>query len=239
MKKFLLSQNITFPFKLFGVQHILMLIVTSLLFVGIYLVRNKFKKLSKSSLKKLRLGMAIFIFTNMFIYRISYMIYGVYDIRIHLSLYYCHIINYLFVISLFFNYTSFYKVIYGLAWIGVVWGIIVPDLSSGIDCFIFYSSFISHNLLLVFVTIVTIINNIKFKFLDCLKCMSYAIAMVGVTYLINIDFGTKYNNPSSYFGINSITNELMQYFLLIIVGFVGAMLGYFINLIFFKPSKKI
>lgn len=170
----------------------------------------------------------------MLIYRLAYIYYGVYDVKVHLDLYYCHIVNYLFVLSLLLNYKPFYKIVFGLSWAGSIWTVFFPDLSGGIDCFIFYQSFISHNVLLVFTTIIIIIKNIKLNSLDCIKSILFSIGIMGFTYIINYDFGTKYNNPALILkGYISLTTT-QKYLILVLMGICGIIVGKIINYIYLK-----
>lgn len=238
MKKFLLSFNSKFPFKIFGFQHLLMTIVTIILFIIVYKLKDNDKLKTKKNIKKIRIIISIIILLNMFIYRGSYMYYGIYNVKIHLSLYYCHIVNYLFVLSLIMNYKPFYKIIYGLTWIGSFCSMIFPDISGGIDTFLFYSLFISHHLMLVFVTLIMGINKIHFKFKDLLKSSISGIGILLITYCINYDFGTNYNRPSSVLYSFGIRNEYIGFMILVIVGFIGGLVGLIINKIYVKKDVE-
>ena len=197
MRDFLLSKNMKFPFKLFGIQHILIIVITIILFLLILIFKKKLFKIDNNHFRILRFIIIFILLSNMLIYRLSYMHYGVYNIKIHLSLYYCHITNYLFIFSLLINQKSFYKIIYGLSWIGAIWTVFFPDFSVGIDCFILYNSFISHNLLLVFTTLIMVIKKIEYNFKDLFRSMIIAIIIVLFTYVVNYDFKTRFNTPDS------------------------------------------
>ena len=241
MKKFLLSQNTSFPFTNFGLQHILILILTILCFIIIYVNQSKLQMLNYKQDKKIRFTIIIVLLLNMFIYRVSYMYYGVYDIKLHLSLYLCHITNYLFVILLLINYKTFYKIIYGLSWISCFVSILYPSLSEGIDSFIFYTFFISHNLLLVFTTLMMVINNLKFSLCDCFKSIICAIMIIVFTYVVNYDFGTRFNTPNSIlynFDNLYVVNIYLKYLLLFLIGLIGLLAGYIINKIYSCRRKN-
>lgn len=238
MKKFLLSQNDNFPFKLFGIQHLCMTLVTIILFIIVYKLKNNERLKQTKNYKKIRIIISIIILLNMLIYRGSYLYYGIYDVKKHLSLYYCHIVNYLFVFGLIMNYKPFYKIIYGLSWMGTFWTMIFPDINHGIDCFIFYTLFISHHLVLIFITLIMAINNLKFTFKDLLKSLICGIIILLVTYVINYDFGTNYNKPSAIFFGYLIMSEYIGYLILIIMGFIGCLVGLIINKIYIKKDVK-
>ena len=200
MENFLLSRNFKFPFSLFGVQHIFLIVLTIILLLLMYKFRLKIISNLNNNLKKQKKVMAIIILGNMLVYRISYMIYGVYNIKIHLSLYFCHIINYMFVLALVLNYKSFYKIVYGLSWIGPFFAVFFPSLTVGLDCFGFYSFFISHNLLLIFTTYLMIVNKIEYDFKDFFKCLFYSFSIIIFTYFINYAFGTNLQGFYDKFG---------------------------------------
>lgn len=232
MKDFLLSKNSQFPFDLFGFQHILMLFITFALFILIFIYKPKLVELNAKTFNKIRNFMIIIILLNMFVYRGSYLFYGVYDIKIHLSLYYCHIVNYFFVFALIINYNPFYKIVYGLSWMGGLWSILFPEFQGGIDSFIFYSFFISHNLLLIFTTFILNIRNIRYKFKDLIKSLFVAVLIFVFTNLINYEFNTKYNTPISILGKYSYYGILRGYDILILAGFVGNLIALCINKIY-------
>ncbi len=229
MKNFLLSRNDNFPFKMFGIQHLIMTLVTIVLFIIVYKLKDNKILRQPKNYKKIRIIIAMIILLNMFIYRGSYLYYGEYDIKVHLSLYFCHIVNYLFVFSLILNYKPFYKIIYGLSWMGLFWGVIFPDITRGIDCFAFYTLFISHHLELVFVTLIMSINKLKFVFKDLLKSLVSGILILFTTYIINYDLGTSYNRPSNVLYKFNINNEYIGVVILIILGFIGCIMGLIIN----------
>lgn len=236
MRDFLLSKNRNFPFELFGKQHILMIIITLYLFVLIFIFRKKIFKLSERTFNILRIMFIFIILGNMLLYRGSYIYYGVYNIKIHLSLYYCHIVNYLFVIALLINYKPFYKFVYGLCWIGPIWTVIFPDFLVGIDCFIFYSSFISHNLLLVFITFILVLKGIKYNFYDFLKCLFIAMSIFIFTNVVNYDFGTSFNKPDTLLNDYIKFNFIGGNAILFIMGIIGNTIGLLINKIYIKSN---
>lgn len=238
MEAFLLSKNFNFPFKIFGIQHIFTIILTIILLFLLYKYRVKIVSYSHNNLKKQRIIMLLIILGNMLIYRFSYMFYGVYNIKSHLSLYFCHIVNYLFILSLILNYKTFYKIIYGLSWIGPFFAVIFPSLSVGIDCFGFYTFFISHNLLLVFVTYIMIATKIKYCFNDFFKCMLYSISIILFTYFINYDFGTYFNTPNSILGNYMNLDKLQGYLVLFVISVIGNFLAIIINRIYIKNYNR-
>lgn len=232
MRDFFLSNNTNYPFELFGFQHCVLLLITMFAFLLMFVLKKRIMDINNKKFRIIRIVMGIIIFFNMFIYRVSYMYYDVYDIKIHLSLYYCHIVNYLFVISLIINYKLYYKMIYILTFIGSVWAILFPQINEGIDCFIFYTTFICHNLLSIFVTFIMCNFKIKMHFLKDIKYFIYAILIVLFTYLINIDLGTNYNEPNW-----PIFNQYVNYYryiFLLLLGFIGYVVSFVINKVYIK-----
>ena len=230
MRDFLLSKNTNFSFKLFGIQHIIMLLITLIAFVLIFILKKEIIKIETKKFKVIRIIMALMLFINMFVYRVSYIYYGVYDIRVHLSLYFCHIVNYIFVILLIINRKKFYKLGYVLSWIGSIWGILFPEISQGFDCFIFYSIFISHNLLSIFATFIMCRYEIKIYFLKDIKYFVFAVCIVLFTYVVNYDFGTNFNKPN--WDMLMRFNEYLRYVILLILGFIGYIVSYITNKIY-------
>lgn len=238
MKDFLLSIDSNFPFEIFGKQHMLMLIITLYLFVIVFIFRKRLSKMNERQFNILRKVCAFIILFNMLIYRGSYIYYGIYDIKIHLSLYYCHIVNYLVVIALLINYNPFYKIVYGLSWIGTIWAVIFPDLSSGVDCFGFYTCFISHNLLLFFVITIVVIKHIKYNFKDFIKSLIIAIIIFSLTNVVNYDFGTNFNSPYSLLGEYVRFSLIGGNDILFILGVIGNIVGLLINKLYMRHNIK-
>lgn len=229
MKKFFLSRYTKFDFNLFDFQHICLIIITIIGLILIYKYRKKIINLKEVKIKKIRYLFVFIILINMFLYRGSYLYYGVYNIKIHLSLYYCHLVNYIFVFFLFLNYKKFYKISYILCWIGAFWTVLFPDISGGIDCFIFYCSFISHNLVLIFVTFMVVVNKLKITIKDLLIGIFICFILFFITYLINIDFGTNFNSPYSILKDYVILSEKLRYLLLFVLGLISAFVSYVLN----------
>ena len=241
MREFFLSENMNFPFKNFGIQHIMMLIFTIICFIFIFIYRKKFTKLNIESQKKIRLIIGLIILISMLSYRISYMYYGVYDIKKHLSLYYCHIVNYIFVLSLVINNKKFYKIVYILSWISLI-TIVFPDISTGIDSYIFYQFFISHNLLIVFSTFMLVLNNQKIELIDLFKGIIIANFIILFTYVINFDFGTNFNTPLSIFYGTIVSIYKYTYFegclFLNLIALIDGMIGYLVSKVYYISSKQ-
>lgn len=229
MENFFLSRNSNFGFELFDWQHKILLIITLFLFLLLFIFREKISTMNYRNKKIFEKIIIAVILINMFLYRGSYIYYGVYDIKKHLSLYYCHIVNYLLVISLIIKYKPFYKIVYTLSWIGSIWTIIFPDISGGFDCYILYTSFISHNLLIVFTSVILVMNSFCISVKDTIKGIAVSIFIFLFTYAINKDFGTKFNSPYSILKDYVHVEIYVRYMLLIIMGVIGAFCGYIVN----------
>lgn len=239
MENFLLSKNSNFPFVLFDFQHIATILLTIFLFYIIYKLKDKLVILFKKKQKLIRIIAIFILLLNLLIYRLSYIYYGIYQIEIHLSLYYCHIVNYLVILSLLIDYDKFYKIVYGLSWIGCIWAIFFPDVSGGIDCFIFYTSFISHNLLLVFITFFIVVKKLKYNLLDFIKSMLCCVFIIIFTYLVNFDFGTNYNTLDSILGKYLLFNyRIFGYFCLFLMGSVGNIIGLILNKLYLIKKER-
>lgn len=229
MERFFLSRNTNFEFELFGFQHMILIFITVIGLILIYKFRFKINNLNEKQIKKIRYTIISLILINMLLYRGSYIYYGVYDIKKHLSLYYCHIVNYLFVFCLIINYKPMYKLIYILVWIGSFWTVLFPDISGGIDCFIFYCSFISHNLVLLFITFMICKYKLKLNLKNLLYCFVVCVIIFVVTYVINYDFGTDFNSPYSILKDYINIYGCIRYLLLLLMGGISSVLGYFFN----------
>lgn len=210
------------------------ILITVLTLVIIYICRHKIKKISDKNMKRLRFFIIVIILLNMILYRGSYIYYRVYNIKVHLSLYYCHLINYFFVFCLYINKKTLYRIVYTLIWVGAFWTVLFPDISGGIDCFIFYSSFISHNMILCFVTFIVVANNVELSIFDLIKAIFICFVIFFVTYIINIDFGTNFNSPYSILKDYVNISLGARYLLLIVLGLISSFVGYIINKLYLR-----
>lgn len=123
-----------------------------------------------------------------------------------------------------------------LCWIGPIWVIFFPEIDRSFDCYIFYSSFISHNLLSVFTTFIICKYRLKMNFLRDIKYFLFAVSIVLITYLINYDFGTNFNKPNWY--ILMKLEKPLKYLVLFSLGFIGYAISFVINKIYMGGKNE-
>lgn len=228
MKEFFVDETIGIQFNQFDIQHTICLLATLISIFFILLFQNKIKLISLKKIKILRIITATIIILNMIIYRGSYLIYGKYILSRHLSLYLCHIIGYVYAADLLLNGKKAFRKIYFLIFISPLFSIIYPDLQSGVDCYLFYSSFISHNFVIISSVFFVCAYNVKPNLKDGFVAYVIAVVIVLFTYMINYDFNTVFNMPKSLF--YEIINKynivpVKQYLILIICGIIGLFVG--------------
>lgn len=190
MKKFFLNQNHNIPFELGGFIHIGCIIVLLLAIMIIYKNRQKIKNIKrKQLLKNIMFGILI---SNMLIYYFSYIYYGVYDWKVHLPLHFCFISGNLFMIYLMTKSVKIYKTVYFFALMGPLPAVLLPDIKTSFDSFIFYQYFISHHLFIIFSFFVYYLDDIDINIKDLLKSLVWANIIFLIMYIFNSAFGTNY-----------------------------------------------
>jgi len=192
VREFFIDENIGIPFILFGDIHIFCILILILGLLSIYLLRNKIKKIKKKYHKKINIIMFLILFLNMAIYYGSYLYYGIYNWKVHLPLHICFIAGTLFMIYLITDNKKLYKIIFPLTFIGPLPAIFYPELSSSLDCFVFYQYFISHHLLMIFSYFILYMKNFKINFKDFIKTFILGNTIFIVMYIFNQVFGTNY-----------------------------------------------
>lgn len=231
MKRFFMNISFQSPFLCFTKLHTICIIITALLLLILLSNSRKLLMLNNNKKKFICYIMAIIVSLNLIIYRGSYLLLGNYDWHKHLDLYLCFIINWLLVFCWIFQNKKLYQYVYYFAFTGPLISIIFPDLKTGTDTFIFYSFFISYNLLFIFNIMTCVIWNVKFDIKKVLYSFVFLVSIVLLTYLFNFALHTSYNSFAGLIDSNGFYYVLMklgfvniignEYFLMSIIGIMG------------------
>lgn len=190
MKEFFVNEKIGIPFHLFDLTHISLILVLVITLTLIILNRNNLSNIKNK--KRLKILFAVILLSNMCILYGSYLLYGVYDWKLHLPLHFCFITGNLFSLSMIFNLKKLYKVTYFWVFVGPLPAIIWPDNTSCFDNYLFYHYIISHHCLLIFNLIVYYMERIKIEKKDIFKSLLCANVVFGIMIIFNMIFGTNY-----------------------------------------------
>lgn len=243
IKNFFLGISIN-RFYNFNFPHILYLLVVLIFTVLILRYKNKIRTINYKTFSTIIIVSSFIIILNQILYRGSYIYYGKFNWRCHLDLYFCFIINYLFVISILKKDNALYKLVYPMVFMGPFIAVLLPCWQTGPDTYVFYQTLIAHGFLFVVNLFVFCYKNEQLKFIDFLRSLILANGIIIMTYIFNNIYGTSYNEPSNVF--NGMINE--RFFWEFINGFGGyillevqAILGCFLSYLFNKMcfNKKI
>lgn len=180
-----------FHFKLFGFWHILLLLflIGGLLFI--YYRKDQLKKWNRNE-KKSRIAMASILLSNMLIYYGSKIIEGTWNFKVHLPLHFCFISGFLFMFALYTNNKKLFRTTYFFSFAGPLPAILLPDLTCGMDRFIFWQFFISHHIFLLFSVYTYYVLDWKIEKGDAKRAFFHANIIFALVFLFNQIFKTNY-----------------------------------------------
>ena len=236
MKKFFLGIS-SYHFYNFNFAHILYIVILLILIILILKYKNKIRSIQCKTFFTISIISSIIIILNQLIYRGAYALYGKFNWQYQLDLYFCFIVDYLFVISILKKDNSLYKLVYPMVFMGPLIAIILPCWTYGPDTYVFYQTIISHGFLFVMNLFVFCYRNEQLKFIDFFRSLILANGIIIMTYIFNNIYGTSYNEPADVFNgmikgkfFWDLINGNGGYILLEVV----AILGCFISSIFNK-----
>lgn len=239
MKKFFLNENTYIPFKLGGIIHIVCILFLVISLYLIYRNRNKIKNIKHK--KTIKVIMCLIMYLNMFIYYTSLAYYGVYDLKLHLSLHICFISGILFMIYLLTNHKKIYKMVYFFSIVGPLPAILLPDLKTSFDSYVFYQFFISHHLFIIFSYFILYLDSIHIEFKDALKSLFTLICIFITMAIFNNIFGTNYimskSFPNHVLKLFPFVKSINPFIILTIVGILMFVIAYIP--IYFKNKEEL
>lgn len=226
IKEFFLDEVVGIPFKLFGIIHFGCLAILIVLLVLIYKNRQNIKMIKNK--KKIKIIMFVILMSNMLIWYGSYIYYGIYDIKIHLPLHFCFIAGSLFMLYLITGWKNLYKITFFFTFIGPLPAVLLPDLVSSFDAYIFYQYFISHHLLMVFSYFVLYMDDITITYKDAIHTLISGNILFITMMNINEIWGTNYimskQLPAHIYELFPIFNYISPFIILEITGIIVVML---------------
>ncbi len=180
-----------FNFEVFGWIHILISILMIIGIILIYIYKDKIRKI-KNQNKIFRYTISALMLVNMLIYYLEAIINGHYSLEVHLPFHLCFISGFFFIYTLITNNKKLFKYAYFFSFIGPLPAIILPDLITGFDRFIFWHFIISHHIFLMASLYCLFVLKWKVNKIDIIKSFVIANIYFLFIFIFNLIFGTNY-----------------------------------------------
>lgn len=181
------GQTSNFSLNFFGPIHLLLIISTILIILGIYKYKDKLKKITY--LKYLIVGLLL---SNMVIYIAGAILADVFDINIHIPIHYCYITGFAFMYMLMKNKKKWFNMLYYAIFFCTITVIIFQDPGITYDRYEFILLTISHHFLLIssFYTLYVLefpVDKSGYK-----QFFIYTVVVYLLVFVINQLLGTDY-----------------------------------------------
>jgi hypothetical integral membrane protein (TIGR02206 family) len=213
-------------FKLFGVQHIISLLVT----FGLALLNLKIIYLTYSKQKQLAIILGFFLLSFYPIYQIYYIFFlKTWEIQTHLQLHLSNFIILFLALSLLFKNRVFFVIAFFWALAGGFSSVLFPDLKDGFPSINFLFFWASHSILLF---LVFFLKNYRKEFMvkyqdiwvAFLAILTYVLIMLPVNQLLGSNYGYLRQKPPALnfldkFGFANSPNYLLPLIFLILLLF--------------------
>ena len=231
MREFLLDEQNAYNFYVFNPLHIILLFITMLIIFIFIKNKNKITKISFNKYNLIKNIGILIMFLNMTIYYASKLIYGVYNIKVHLPLHLCLLCGYIFMIVNFFNIKKLKPLSIIIAFIGPIPATIFPEIYSTFDSFIFYNHIISHNVFFILAIFIYLYEDISINLKELFKSFLFLILIYIITYSLNITIGSNYifstNYPPHILDMFPFLHSFSPFLLLLIVGVTMLLITYY------------
>lgn len=225
----------------FGPLHIVTIIVTITLAFLIVYNRDKINKIDIKNKRRIVLFIIGLLFMNMTIYYLSKIIYGVYNVKVHLPFHFCFISNYLFIYAWLFKKVKLIRITYFLGYMGPFVAMIWPD-SPNPTSFVFYQYIISHHILLLSNLFIYYMYNYTITKKEVIKTFFIVNGIFIVAAIFNYIFKTNYimsnSLPEFFLNLYPIFRKFNYPVIILELGGIMTILIANIPLYFNKLSKK-
>lgn len=207
----------------------------------IYRYREKLKKWKYHD-RAMRYLIAGIMFFNMAIYYGEKLLSGTWDYHVHLPLHFCFISGYLFMFILVTNNKKLFKYGYFFSYAGPLLAIIFPDLTCGMDRFIFWQFVISHHFFMISSMYVIYVLEWKIEARDILKAIFLANIIFVSVFCINLVLSTNYimtsRLPSHIIKLFPFLQNINKPILWLELGGLFAISVAYIPIYFFNKTTK-
>lgn len=237
LREFFVNENPQFIYKPFGLIHNIFTIIALIVFIIIYINRNKIATIPKEKSKKILKVSAIILLLNMIIYTFGNLYFGSFDYKEMLPFHLCFIANYMFIIGILLDKESILKLTIFICFIGPIPAILWPNLVSTIDNFNFWQLVISHHFFMNVSLFSYYAYGYKVEKKDYIKTFFLLNSLLAIVYPFNKIFGTNYifTNYIPY-NVIELYPWLIKFPTLLVLETTGLVISFFIY--FFLIKKR-
>ena len=147
------------PFQLFGIPHLVTLLVV---IVGLLLLLRWLKTLSTEGKKRFRYILAATLVVCEIIWQVLFAIKGQWSVKIHLPLHLCAVMAYLSAAMLITRNKRLYEFIYFPGMCGAIQAVFTPSLENfGFPHFLYFQTFIIHGAIILAALYMTIVEKYR------------------------------------------------------------------------------
>ncbi|MGP4071755.1 YwaF family protein [Piscibacillus sp. B03] len=187
-----------YPFEMFTFEHIMMLIITVVLIMGLYFFREEIRNQFRRSVKFILITLLIL---SEAIFHVWFIIHDRWDITINLPLQLCSISLYLCVWMLITKSNNVFEVAFFISMTGAAIAIITPELFFGFPHLRFFQFFIAHIVIVLSCFYMLWVERLALTFRSVIKAFLILNAIAFVVYWVNQWLGSNYmflaNQPSN------------------------------------------
>lgn len=185
------TSNMKLPF--FGPIHLILIISTILIIIGIYKYKDKLKKFKY--IKGIIIGI---LFLNMIVFILGAILTGNFDIQLHIPIHYCYITGFIFMYMLLKDRKKWFNTLYYAIFFCTITVIIFQDPTVAYDRYQFILLIISHHFLLIssFYTLYVLeypVNKKGYK-----SFIIYSVILYLSVFILNKIMETNYIFNSSF-----------------------------------------
>ncbi len=178
--------------RLFGFEHVTILILTAAAVIFIFKFREKLSQISESVKRRICRITAVILFVNMMIFYGVFIVQGVYDWHIHLPFHLCFLTNFAFIYTLITQNKKLFKIVYFFTWIGPLPAMIFPNTEMRFDRFQTWHFVISHHFMFVFGIFCLCVMGWNVAVSDAVKAFFTGNIIFAVIFVFNTICGTNY-----------------------------------------------
>lgn len=178
-----------YPFQLFSLPHISMVLLTFVLIEWMYFYRENIKEKYKYQVKYTLLG---FIIVGEIFFQLWYLLHDKWKLIINLPLQLCSISLYLCAFMLLTRNYKVFEVAFFVSMIGAIIAIITPELFFGMPHIRFFQFFIVHIAIILSCFYMVWIEGYKLTIKSAIKAFIVLNIIAGFVFIVNQMIGSNY-----------------------------------------------
>lgn len=235
MRNFFLNMNNNaIIFKAFSILHVISLVLTFILFIIVLYNKKQLRNTNPVIKKRIRIIFGIILCIFYVLRRGTFIYYGVYNWKYHLSLGFCNMTNILFIIYCLTGNKKIYNLCYYCAFCGPLLSILFPVINISINNYSFINFIVIHHIVFLMNIVFAIFEDKEYSVKDMVWAYGTIITYVLFCYGFNLIFGTHYNLLSQ-FVIDSvkkidivfriINSQFLNNMVLLFIGMIMVLIG--------------